>query len=722
MHSFTRVVETTPDKATALSNQVYVSPSDELGSYQFIETGGFVFAVVVHTQITAGAIGLGNVQRKILRVAVRDDLELTPYVPPPSLPNAAMIYAEVSNFTDKPKAAELNSDDLIARLLRVFKGQIFGLQQQAAFEFEGSNYRITISNLLIDVNGQSKDAPRGYLRDNTAFIFTNTTSNPVKILGQKGYATTQLFKTKQINFEQLGIGGLDKQFEAIFRRAFASRVFPPSIVQRLGIKHVKGILLYGPPGTGKTLIARQIGKMLNGKEPKVVNGPEVLNKYVGQTEENIRMLFAEADAEYKEKGDDSDLHIIIFDEIDAICKSRGSVRDGSGVHDTVVNQLLTKIDGVDALNNILLIGMTNRKDMLDEALIRAGRLEVHIEVGLPDQKGRLQILKIHTNKMSSNSFLERGVDLEKLAELTKNFSGAEIEGLVKSAVAFALNRNVDFNDLHKPLDEESIKVTAADFMSALEEVKPAFGASTESLEAYRTHGILNCGETFDHLMNTLRTLVQQVQNSEKTPLLTCLLEGPAGSGKSSLAATAALESGFPFIKVVAPESMVGFSEQAKSSQITKVFEDAYKSPLSVIILDDIERLLEYVAIGPRFSNIVLQTLLVLLKKQPPFGRKLLVIGTTSQGDVAESMGLSDVFNVGLHVPALRVDEVVRLVRSLEVFELRDIPEAVEALTSTTSKLVPVKKLLLWLEIARQDVQPGQKIPLTKWKQVLSDLA
>lgn len=88
----------------------------------------------------------------------------------------------------------------------------------------------------------------------------------------------QIFKTKTMNFEQLGIGGLDKQFEAIFRRAFASRVFPPSITQRLGIKHVKGILLFGPPGTGKTLIARQIGKMLNGREPKIVNGPEVLNK------------------------------------------------------------------------------------------------------------------------------------------------------------------------------------------------------------------------------------------------------------------------------------------------------------------------------------------------------------------------------------------------------------------------------------------------------------
>eukprot|EP00951_Prasinocladus_malaysianus_P013832 scaffold105134_cov38-Prasinocladus_malaysianus.AAC.2 len=145
----------------------------------------------------------------------------------------------------------------------------------------------------------------------------------------------QIFKSKELSFEKLGIGGLDSQFDDIFRRAFASRVFPPDVVEKLGISHVKGMLLYGPPGTGKTLIARQIGKMLNGKEPKVVNGPEILNKYVGQSEENMRNLFGEAEAEYKARGEDSDLHIIIFDEIDAICKQRGSVRDGSGVHDTL---------------------------------------------------------------------------------------------------------------------------------------------------------------------------------------------------------------------------------------------------------------------------------------------------------------------------------------------------------------------------------------------------
>jgi vesicle-fusing ATPase len=104
---------------------------------------------------------------------------------------------------------------------------------------------LTVSNLIVDVGGKSQDVSRGYLRENTAFIFTNTNQNPIKIKGQKGFATTQLFKQKQINFEQLGIGGLDKQFEAIFRRAFASRVFPPSILHKLGIKHVKGMLLYG---------------------------------------------------------------------------------------------------------------------------------------------------------------------------------------------------------------------------------------------------------------------------------------------------------------------------------------------------------------------------------------------------------------------------------------------------------------------------------------------
>lgn len=717
--AWTRTVEPAPDKASATTNCVYLCEDDTFisGRAKYCTIGAYVYNVATHANVTPNSVAFNNIQRKILRVAPRDEVEVLPFNDEAFTPDAGLLYAEVAYMTDKPRQMEVQANRIIDRLTKDFEQQIFSSGQQILFELEGTNLRLVVGSLLVD----DKEVPRAKLQKGTAFVFTNSGQHPIKILGQKGFASTQLFKNKQLNFEQLGIGGLDKQFEAIFRRAFASRVFPPSIVQRLGIQHVKGLLLFGPPGTGKTLIARQIGKMLNGREPKVVNGPEVLSKFVGQAEENIRNLFMDAEAEYKSKGDDSELHIIIFDEIDAICKARGSVRDGTGVHDTVVNQLLTKVDGVDALNNILLIGMTNRKDMLDEALLRPGRLEVQIEIGLPDEAGRLQILKIHTNKMSQNSFIGRDVDLTVLAERTRNFSGAEIEGLVKDAAAFALNRNVDINDLHKPLDEENIKVTQSDFEHAMDEVKPAFGAATETLSGYCMHGIISYGDTFEHMRSTLRALVNQVRTSDKTPLLSCLLEGPAGSGKSAIAATIGMESEFPFVKVVSPENMIGYSEQPKASAITKIFEDAYRSPLSIIILDDIERLLEYVAIGPRFSNVVLQTLLVLVKKQPPQKRKLLIIGTTSQGDVLESMGLTDVFNVNLHVPSLRTEEIVKVLRAAEAFEVRTIPAAVEALTQQR-KLVPMKKLLLWLEMARQDLEPGEKISLDRWHETLRDLS
>ena len=322
-----------------------------------------------------------------------------------------------------------------------------------------------------------------------------------------------------------------------------------------------------------------------------------------------------------------------------MCKARGSVNSGTGVHDSIVNQLLTKIDGVDALNNILLIGMTNRRDMLDEAILRPGRLEVHIEIGLPDEAGRTQILKIHSAKMSENEFLGQDVDVADLARRTKNFSGAEIEGLVKSAVSFALSRQVDFQNLGSmEIDEDNVKIEHADFERALGEVQPAFGAATDTFERCRLNGIISPGEKFEKLHHTCRALVEQVRVSEKTPMLTCLLEGGSGSGKTALAATLAIGTEFPFMKLVSADTMVGQSEMAKCQALSKVFEDAYKSPLSLIVLDDIERLLEYVAIGPRFSNVVLQALLILLPRAPA-GRKLLVIGTTSLHVFEHGLGL-----------------------------------------------------------------------------------
>eukprot|EP00899_Mesostigma_viride_P023513 jgi/Mesvir1/4346/Mv02430-RA.2 len=681
-----------------------------------------------HATAEPGTLALNAIQRRCLKLSSGDSLPVRRFFLPPAKFQIVVINMEIDFITKNVRQQQLDAQVLAPELLKRFAGQVFTVTQRASFEFQGVNYQVNVTAIVTEdaaVSGGSGSegmrTSRGLLVDKSTFVFETPPNSGIKIINQRAGMATNLFKTKEINFEKLGIGGLDKEFADIFRRAFASRVFPPSVVSRLGIMHVKGMLLHGPPGTGKTLIARQIGKMLNGREPKVVNGPELLNKYVGQSEENVRKLFAEAEADQLMHGDDSDLHIIIFDEIDAICKQRGSNKDSTGVQDTMVNQLLTKIDGVDALNNILLIGMTNRKDLLDEAMLRPGRLEVQIEIGLPDEHGRLQILKIHTNKMDTNKFLAQDVDLAYIAENTKNYSGAELEGLVKSAVSFALNRQIDVNNLSGPLDEDNIKVAKEDFDRAMEEVRPAFGAAVQTLEMFRMNGMIEYGSRYTHIRSTCGKLVEQVHKSSRTPLMTLLLEGPPGSGKTALAATVGIESTFPFVKIVSAESLIGLSEQSKCNAIVKTFDDAYKSAMSLIILDDIERLLEYVAIGPRFSNLVLQTLLVLVKRLPPKGRKIMVVATTSSLEVMESLGLSEAFNVCINVPRLTVDEIFTVLKALDVFDPADLDGAMAALDVE----MPIKQLLMLVEMAAAhypDVE-GQKkrIQLDHFVECMADL-
>jgi len=707
-----------PSQDLATTNLAFCSPADAARLGARAEAGPAVFSVQAHPGVEPGSFALNTVQRRLLRVSAGDPVDVRPW-PGPALP-AEVFTLELAFVTNKPGREEEIDAEVLARSLGGrFAGQVFTEGQRLVVEYIGTNFIATVQGVLCGdpAGGAPAEGSRAELLPGgaTTFTFTTPSGSGIKVINQKAQAQ-QLFKQKDFNFESLGIGGLDTQFDEIFRRAFASRVYPPHVVAKLGIHHVKGMLLHGPPGTGKTLIARKIGQMLNGKEPKVVKGPEILSKYVGASEENIRALFADAEEEQASKGEDSELHIIIFDEIDSICKQRGSARDGTGVHDTIVNQLLTKIDGVDALNNILLIGMTNRKDMLDDAMLRPGRLEVQIEIGLPDEAGRQQILKIHTSKMDQHQFLDRGVDTAALAARTQNYSGAELEGLVKSATSFALNRNVNVNDLSAPLDEENLKVEMGDFENALQEVKPAFGAAVDSLEALRTYGMYEISEAHSHVMSTCRMLVEQLKRSEKNPLMTCMLQGAAGAGKTAAAATLALESGFPFIKLVTAESMVGFSEQAKCSQIAKVFEDAYKSSLSVVVLDEIERLLEYVPIGPRFSNVCLQALLVLLKRKPPPGHKLFVLGTTSSADVMSCMGLDAAFSYTVELPALDAGSILSVVRTLDVFPERDLEAAVNLLDRGLS----LKRLLMILELAKQESK-SSTINMDTFVQVLEDL-
>lgn len=553
---------------------------------------------------------------------------------------------------------------------------------------------------------------RGILTRQTFMNFFKDSKSGINLKVSSHRPAANAIFQPDFKFEDMGIGGLDKEFSAIFRRAFASRIFPPGVIEKLGIQHVKGILLFGPPGTGKTLIARRIGKMLKAREPKVINGPEVLNKFVGQSEENIRKLFADAEKEYKEKGDASELHIIIFDELDAVCKQRGSgAGGGTGVGDSVVNQLLAKLDGVDQLNNILLIGMTNRKDMIDDALLRPGRLEVHMEISLPDESGRVQILKIHTGKMKESGKLDKDVDLEALARLTKNFSGAEISGLVRSAASFALNRHVKVGTVAGVADDvDKITVNWDDFEHAFDDVKPAFGVSQDEMQAALRGGIILFSPFIQDILNEGNLIVQQVQEPDSTPLFSAILHGPSGSGKTALAAKIALDSQYPFIKMCTPDNMVGFNESMKIEHMRRIFDDAYKSPLSVVLIDNIERIFEWVPIGPRFSNTVLQALMVLLKKQPPKGRRLLVLVTTSERSVLQQLDLFTAFDSDIAISNVNYShELSYILKQSGVFQEPDRAiRKLKEMTGSENVKVGIKKVLLGIETAKQDLDREER--------------
>lgn len=734
-------VSSCPSNDLARTNALFVNPSDfsSITSHASIKSAAatFVYYVQPNELVQPNHLAFNRVQRKELRLALGDHVSASPF----AWPRKAPVYACAATFeVDQAKRADpidIDADELVAQCRRRLDVHIPSSGQSFVLDFFGTSLLLKAASLVADAPVQM-----AAIGKETEFYFSKTPGSTVRVKGGDN-RPKDVFRA-DFDFEKMGIGGLDKEFSDIFRRAFASRVFPVDLIKKLGIQHVKGMLLYGPPGTGKTLIARQIGKMLNGKEPKVVNGPEVLNKFVGQSEENIRKLFEDAEKDFAENGDSSELHIIIFDEIDAICKQRGMSNSSAGVGDTVVNQLLSKIDGVNALNNILVIGMTNRKDMIDEALLRPGRLEVHVEISLPDEHGRQQILKIHTAKMKENKMMAEDVSLDTLAAQTKNYSGAEIEGVCKSAAAFALNRHVDYRDLQKKVDTSGVMVMMDDFRRALTEVQPAFGMGRDDFARCLLGGFLIHGERMSKLLETGKLFRNEVATSERSPLLSVLIEGAPGTGKTALAAMLAVESGFPFVRLVSPESYVGYSEVAKCQALAKVFDDAHKSSLSVVVLDNIERMIDYSPIGPRFSNIVLQTLMVLTKQVPPKGRRLLILATTSCIDVVERLDYRQAFSAVMSTPILNGEEIGAIVdgRAQAMNINQEADGSLSALTASSlsatqfrttrdrdtgiglleAEGLGVKKLLMILHMARTETTDGEfVIERNKLDAVLRDV-
>ena len=664
-----------------------------------------------------GQLSLSDPQRTWAAISLMDTVNVKLYDPFQEGGHRYLgsLDAEISFAGKKGTETPLDQDELAQNFTKVFENQVFAPGQRVIMDFRSIPLLIVVRTVqLVDLTSEkptteptvSDPRVRGILTRQSLMNFFKDGKSGINLRASNRRPAANAILQPNFKFEDMGIGGLDKEFSAIFRRAFASRIFPPGLIEKLGIQHVKGILLYGPPGTGKTLIARKIGKMLNAREPKVINGPEVLNKYVGQSEENIRKLFADAEKEYKEKGDESGLHIIIFDELDAVCKQRGSgAGGGTGVGDSVVNQLLSKLDGVDQLNNILLIGMTNRMDMIDEALLRSGRLEVHMEISLPDEGGRVQILNIHTDKMRKNGKLDRDIDLKEIARLTKNYSGAEIAGLVRSASSFALNRHVKVGTMAGVSDDvDKITINRSDFQHAFEDVKPAFGVSEVEMQRCLKGGIIRFSPFIDNILDEGKLMVKQVQQPESTPLFSAILHGPPGSGKTALAAQIALDSEYPLIKLCSPDDMVGFNDSMKIEHMRRIFDNAYKSPLGVVLLDNIERIVEWVPIGPRFSNPVLQALLVLLKKNPPEGRRLLILATTGERSVLQQLDLFTAFDSDIAVPNVgSYQELANIMQQSGAFSKPDRAiDELKQLSRDENVNVGIKKILLGIETAKQD--------------------
>lgn len=587
----------------AYSNVVIVNENDfneaTIGNTIYINFCNSVFQAEIsnsENSVSKGQIGMSNILRSHFVLPLKGSIEYSVHTPKKN--NISKISLTLSLLGKNRDIISFHEEDFKDHILSNFKTHYFYSNQPILTKYKGYNIVIKVTS-----------ATEGYINDNTEI---NLLSESVELnFASSNILSRELFQD-DFNFENIGIGGLDSEMMSIFRRALSSRAIKPSIVDKLGIKHVKGVLLYGPPGTGKTLIARNIGNLLTNKPPKVINGPEILNKYVGQSEENIRTIFKEAQEDQIINGDDSSLHIIIFDEIDAICKKRGSSNSSTGVNDTVVNQLLSIIDGINQLNNIFIIAMTNRKDLLDDALIRPGRIEIHVKIELPDFYGRKQIFGIHTKKMEINKMLDSDFDKDILAKLTENYSGAEIEAVVKNASSYAVNEQLRSGK--DDIDDDDIIVTMAHLTKAIYDIRPAFGNNCHDVVRHLPKKFVLPTPSHEHTYNGIMEIIKKVSSR----FTTVLIHGENGSGKSTMVNKIIYDSQAKFSKIIRPMDIIRLDEHQKSLLISDTVIDSYLSDNSLVVIDDVEIMINFAQIGhtTSFSNKLYQTLLTVIKSVP----------------------------------------------------------------------------------------------------------
>ena len=423
------------------------------------------------------------------------------------------------------------------------------------------------------------------------------------------------------------IGGLENEIQRV-REMVELPMKHPQIFQKLGIEPPQGVLLHGPPGTGKTLLAKAVANETSASFFSIA-GPEIISKYYGESEQQLREIFEDAKEESPS--------IIFIDELDSIAPKREDVT--GEVERRVVAQLLTMMDGLEARGQVVVIAATNRVDSVDPALRRPGRFDREIEIGVPDEVGRKEILQIHTRGMP----LSDDVSLGHLAGETHGFVGADVQSLTKEAAMKALRRylpeiDLDEEDIPPSLIDRMI-VKREDFRSALNEVEPS---------AMREVLVELPKITWDDV-GGLESPQQQVKEAVEWPLTTpekfdrmgveapkgVLLYGPPGTGKTLMAKAVASETNANFISVRGPQLLskwVGESEKA----IRQTFRKARQVDPTIIFFDELDSLAPARGqdMGNNVSERVVNQLLTELDGLEEMGN-VMVIGATNRPDMID---------------------------------------------------------------------------------------
>lgn len=416
------------------------------------------------------------------------------------------------------------------------------------------------------------------------FTVVDTSPGGVVLIGPRTVVrvnSTGIAKNGHLKISYEDVGGLDKEIQKI-REMIELPLRYPEIFERLGIDAPKGVLLHGPPGCGKTLIARAVANETDAHFIHV-NGPEIIHKFYGESEAHLRSVFETAERRAPA--------IIFLDEIDAIAPKRAEVT--GEVEKRVVAQLLALMDGLQQRGQVIVIGATNIPDSLDPALRRPGRFDREIGIGIPDRNGRLEALKIHTRGMP----LARDVNLEKLAEITHGFVGADSEALCREAAMTTLRKVFPKFDLQKSIIPYEtlleLEVTMDDFFGALREVEPsAIREVFTEIPSVRWDDVGGLQEVKQVLMEAIEWPLKYADLFDKVKASSpkgILLYGPPGTGKTLLAKAVATEAQANFISVKGPaliSKWVGESEKG----IREVFKKAKQAAPCIIFFDEIDSL------------------------------------------------------------------------------------------------------------------------------------